>query len=256
MNAKKKKKEFFLGPLEFFQNSNKLFVENRAIFNVFQKRFQLYLKKIKDETLDEILLKNIEKSENPKIISKLNNKSWLRGKYENDFLQKIEELNKKPATSKELKQANAVIYTKLSEYVLKHEEEKEKLFQLVFKDLFQEWVDQKSNFMDFFDEMVNFKSNSEIDLKLEIIKDIKSGKIQYEDIFFEIERHFKTLSDYFNNLENDDGMKLFISNRFYQEEINVQKKENHALKEKIQQLELLLLTGKKVELVLHNVFIE
>eukprot|EP01080_Neovahlkampfia_damariscottae_P012704 gene12704-6902_t len=261
----KERKEFFLKPLEFFQNSNKSFKENQEIFNEFQKIFQSYLKnEIKDEILDEILLKKIEKTKNPKIISKLNNNSWLRVNYENDFLEKIEKLKKNPATSEELKQMKKVIRRKLEEYEDENPEKEEKLLQLVFKDLFQEWVNQKSKFMDLFDEMINFKSNSEVELKFEIMKEIKSGKIQDGDIFFEIERCFKILGNYFNNSENNHGMKLFISNHFYQEEIGVLKEENDVLKEKIesmeqkiQELESLLLTDKKMEFVPHDaVFIE
>ena len=95
-----------------------------------------------------------------------------------------------------------VIRRKLEEYEDKNpEEEEEKLLQLVFKDLFQEWFDQKSNFMDLFDEMINFKTNSESDLKFEIMKDVKSGKMKDEDVFFEIERCFKILGDYLKTLE-------------------------------------------------------
>ena len=60
-------------------------------------------------------------------------------------------------------------------------------------------------------------------MKFEIIKDIESGKIQDEDIFFEIERCFKMVGDYFNNSENY-GMKLFISNHFHQKEIHTKRK--------------------------------
>ena len=196
------RKEFFLNPLEFFQNSNKSFKENQEIFDEFQKRFQSYLKnEMQDEILDEILLKKIEKTKNPEIISKLNNNSWLRENYKNIFLQKIEELKKKPATSEELKQVKKVIRRKLEEYEDENPEEEEKLLQLVFKDLFQDWFDQKSKFMDLFDEMINFKTNSESDLKFEIMKDVKSGKMKDEDVFFEIERCFKILGDYLKTLK-------------------------------------------------------
>ena len=84
----KERKEFFLNPFEFFQNLNKSFRETQEIFHQVQKRFQSYVKnEIQDEILDEILLKKIEKTKNPEIISKLNNNSWLRGNYENNFLQ-------------------------------------------------------------------------------------------------------------------------------------------------------------------------
>eukprot|EP01080_Neovahlkampfia_damariscottae_P010871 gene10871-3487_t len=133
-------------------------------------------------------------------------------------------------TSEELKQLKKVIRRKLEDYEEENSSEDEKLLKLAFKDLFQEWVGQKSNFMSLFDEMLNFNSE---DVKFEIMKDVKSGKIQDENIFFEIERCFKMI------------------------EIHTLKEKNELMEQKIQQLEYLLLTGKKVELVPHDaVFIE
>eukprot|EP01080_Neovahlkampfia_damariscottae_P009858 gene9858-2181_t len=249
---KKEAKEFHLfvnNPFNSFKQWSNPFDENKERFQKYKNIYQKYLRhEIEQIDLDRLLMKNLERSQNSQIIFMLNDPSKSRKNYKEKFLLEIHELKKKPTESQDLKSLKRRIRNILDQKEDQYPNEIEEiLLNKTYEELFNEWVNKKSEFMEIFDEFVGFEKKT--NLKMRILKMIKSGElnnINFSEFFFEIERFFNVISDYFENFTGTEpeGMKLYL--------------ENQELKSKISELEYLIdyLRGKNDQIPLDGVFLE
>eukprot|EP01080_Neovahlkampfia_damariscottae_P002555 gene2555-3517_t len=222
MKEKKNSKEFksFIDdPVIFFKKMNVNHDIKKQTFKQFRDIYQKFIKNIEDnDDLKEMMINRIETSRNSEIIKMLNDINLMKKKYKQEFIEVVSKSKKNFGLSKILRKTIFLaMEDKKDDHPNSNEEE---VCELVYEDLFIEWSENKSEFVEEFDGLLDFKEIAKKYLKPMIFKSIRSGEISnvdYSEFFPEIEEFFEITEKYFS----DDG---FVS--YYE-----MKKENESLKE-------------------------
>eukprot|EP01080_Neovahlkampfia_damariscottae_P002571 gene2571-3533_t len=226
--------EFIKAPIQYFNSLDISLDQKFEFFLTFQESFKNYIQK-KENVIDfdEIAIQNIKKSTNEEVKKILENPNLMKKFCEKLFHNRISEAKKNGKLSLGLKKYILKLTgEKMERYPKKNEDALERL---VIADLFHEWSssNQKSEFIEEFDQVINFQNcriRNSGNILIDAIKNGLIAKVDLSEFIKEIEILFKQMEKYF---DGEDPMISLVAQKKYNESL---KNENQQLKKEIESL--------------------
>jgi hypothetical protein len=198
--------------LKFSQSDFSSFVENPTKYSLqlsgnmdqiekFGKIYESYCQGTQNEQLDQFLLKQIE----DKKFDDLFKNSFLRMNSKEDFFSTILSAKKLNSWPKKVRNLFYVHFHTLEDEGELNEDE---MILHVLDQLFNDWVNEKSEVMEELNSMIDFKKTVNKDMKLNMLKKVRELK-KPEILFPEMEDFFLDLK-LFKSLTCNSEFKMFI----------------------------------------------
>eukprot|EP01080_Neovahlkampfia_damariscottae_P005562 gene5562-9380_t len=199
--------------------------KQEALFQFFYTKYQNYISRKEDnEHLDRLLYKNVKNFQHDINIDESDLRDH-RKMFENQFIEKIITAKNNLKLSKELRRKVMKLVEEKVDDTTNNKLTEESILKIVVTEIFQEWIEMKSDFMTELDELIEF------DADILLVKQLKCSHIDLSKYFKELEASFELLEKYLSKSSDSDfdAMSLFFENEKF-------KQENELLKKQIQML--------------------